>query len=167
MFNGAPPTFAKVSRQVVYSASNEISTAGWIGESVNRSDIPSHHGRLAPSHFPGSRPGKLGAIGKPSIQTLATEDLSPSLPCSANCLTWECNQSPVSRSGDGFIFINLLPQQQLHVGHIQPAAELVPDLPEACHPLEPKRFLQRQTGGLLGASSADGMVPPRCRSWRM
>ena len=41
--------------------------------------------------------------------------------------------------------MNLLPQQQLHVGHIQPAAELVPDLLEACHPLEPKRFLQRRT----------------------
>ena len=44
------------------------------------------------------------------------------------------------------------------------AAELVPDLPEACHPLEPKRLVQRQTGGLLGASSADdGMVPGRLR----
>ena len=43
------------------------------------------------------------------------------------------------------------------------AAELVPDLPEACHPLEPKRLVQRQTGGLLGASSADtcsAQVPP-------
>ena len=49
-------------------------------------------------------------------------------------------------------------QKQLHVDHIQPAAKLIPNLPEACHLLEPQRRLQSQTGYLFGTSAADDCV---------
>ena len=55
-------------------------------------------------------------------------------------------------------------QVPLQVVHVEPAAELEPDLPEVPDADEPEALVQDDAGGLLGVDAGDdGVVPGRPR----